>query len=100
MGADSWDQEDADFAFAAREPKRKTRVRPILFTFVVTVVTFLALLPAGFVVFPDDPEKFGALLFRVTMIVGGIAFVLFEGLAFKERRLLRQNPDFWSKRGS
>jgi len=49
-------------------------------------------------VLTDSPEKFGALWYRVTMISGGIAFFLFEWLAMKERRLLRQKPDFWGQR--
>jgi len=98
MSPDSRDAEDADFALAAREPKRKTRVRPILFTLVVMAATLLAGFPVGIFVAPEDPEKFGAVWYRVTMIVGGIAAICFEWLAVKERRLLRQKPDFWGKR--
>jgi hypothetical protein len=98
MSTNPRDQEDADWALAAQQGKRKGRIRPFFFTLIVMAATFLAGFPVGMLVLTDSPEKFGALWYRVTMISGGIAFFLFEWLAMKERRLLRQKPDFWGQR--
>jgi uncharacterized membrane protein YbhN (UPF0104 family) len=101
MSTDPREQEEAEFALAARESGQKTRVRPILFTLVVTAVTLLAGFPLAVLFVPESAaERFGSIWFRVTMIAGAVSFVFFEWLAAKERRLLRQRPDLWGKRES
>ncbi|HEV8002444.1 MAG TPA: hypothetical protein VGP63_21335 [Planctomycetaceae bacterium] len=94
MSPDSRDEEDADFARAAREPQRKAKVRPVLFTLVVMAATLLAGFPVAMVFEPESPEKFGRGWYWVTLAAGIVAFMFFERIAVKERRLLRQKPDF------